>query len=369
MNFTYLTDSGSDHGGYTTTTLYDSNIVAGSPVYRLETKNLMTNGDMEGGQPPYISSGATAVFGAGSGTDSQLAARGGGGKWTTMAFTDATGYEYIDLPTALSSAYTSDKPYTLSLICRFDDGAGAHYLALDNPLLFSTGGGITQSNLILIDAAAVSQTYRFPFDTPTDSQSSVIIPSAANNTQTLVFNPSYATAAINTGLIPTSGIRQFQGVLDNLQLIRSDLDTAIRFNVPISYAGRPDLQQGGTYTVKLWIRKDLTGDSLLNAVHVNNRFNADFVSISINPSYTSATHGPTAVYARVTTSSSWTQYAFTGWDNWTQLTATFTGVYNSPVSGGTAFQIVIAPTNISSASLRSPGSILIANPQLYWSPN
>lgn len=162
--------------------------------------------------------------------------------------------------------------------------------------------------------------------------------------------------------------------MDDIGIVRADLDNTIRLNIPLEEPGRPKLLAGGTYTVKILVRNDNTTTyadidrGAAPADIVNNRLDASAISISLFRWTASPnTHGrATVVHSRnLETESSWVSHS--DFSSWTELSARF----DSPLtysSGEPALQLVISASNFSS-SLKAPGSILIAYPQLYWSPD
>ena len=172
---------------------------------------------------------------------------------------------------------------------------------------------------------------------------------------------------------PASTPQTFKGSIDDFQLVRSDLNNALRLDIPWSAAGRPDLQIGGHYTVKLWVRQDLA-TNYAGPPAVFNRFKTDFVTISLHQylgSVSTVGAPVTIVVHSVGSSPAWLAAVNPAWTNhfdlsaWTEITATFAG----PASQIPGLQLAISTTNMASASLRSPGSVLMANPRLFWQPN
>jgi len=341
-----------------------SGLSGSQAIYRLETRNLLVGGDFEGGGNPFsvnspITESGTSFYT--NPTDGNFDQRG---NWARLAVaTIAT--SGIDIQSDLTpTTFTTAYNYTINFRCRLPD-AYLYYFGFDSESSTTGTAGRTTVTTIDYDNNAKLK-YRFPFTTPVNSRESLLIPTGGK--RYFRINP----------LIMPSGTtaRQFLGTMDDIQIIRADLDTAIRYNINWAESGRPNLQRGGTYTFKVFVRRDRTPATSgyttpAGGIPVNNRFAADFLSVSIHEN-TSATnsHGQTVVFSReLGTDSTWNNAGSAdAWENWTEVSASFTNLLNYSSSSNPALQIAVSATNFSSASLRSAGSVLISNPRLYWKP-
>lgn len=334
---------------------------ATASIYRLEVKNLLPGGDFEGGANPFSASGGVIVQPS-VGISSPGATYNMKGNW---AYLDTTNAEtsVIDVKTALtpSSTWTEDVSYATSFRICLPYSPVGYWFGFDK---FNTTGASdrTEVSIFPIRPDITITNYYFPFNTPINSRGSTIY----SNVLKQYFR-------LNPLTVPTGGeARSFDGTMDDIGIVRADWDNAIRLNIPVTEAGRPKLLAGGTYTVKLLVRNDNTSTyanidrgAPLTYI-VDNRFDASAISISLFRWTASPnTHGATVVHSRgLSTASSWVSHS--DFSTWTELSARF----DSPltfVSGAPALQLVISASNFSS-SLKAPGSILVAYPQLYWSP-
>ena len=162
-----------------------------------------------------------------------------------------------------------------------------------------------------------------------------------------------------------------QGYLDNVRIIRADIDQCIRLDLSVidSSGSRPDLLNG-TYSFSIYVRQDPTNTK--GPVPVNNRMPGAAVSLTYrlmdggteetaaNP----AAAGTVAVFAPSEDSD---------WSSWTLLTAYFENVQVDIQTQGTGeitLELSVCPTDISlGGDNRDAGSILIASPSLVFLPD
>lgn len=359
-------------------------------IFRLETKNLFKNGDFEANDisasdmPDLAATQRARVPTQGLG-DARFDMQG---NWMQMNFTDGSASILIGFASNVAGHINNTIERSYSLSFRFVlDTDPTKYLAIDN----SAGNSIYANALAVLNSPA-NNNYRFPFTVFTQDNDNVnivdessIVTSTSGEKQYLVINPQPSFTHLNGGAVVANSMK---GSIDDIQMVRSAKPNAIRLNIPLSASNRPILQQGGTYTVKVWVRSDQTSNYSGTAAKVNNRFAADFLSISLHP-YTSSTNAIPEIGAVVTSSRNmnageykadaqnpgrashegWTDYA--SWGGWTLVSSSFSGrlAFSDSLNDAFPLQLAISATNMDSATFRSPGSILIANPELFWSPD
>ena len=147
--------------------------------------------------------------------------------------------------------------------------------------------------------------------------------------------------------------------VDNIRFVRADQNHLLRLPVPRSAAGRPDVPSGGTYTLQVWVRSDPT--ALGSAP---NRLPARFLTAGIDARTDSTIEidklrSATAVgRAYVGDLADWTQLTFEIPGN--GVTIGFAQQADDPVLD------VVFEIGGESAVFRDAGSILLAQPELYW---
>ncbi|MCL2480273.1 MAG: hypothetical protein FWF38_01035 [Spirochaetaceae bacterium] len=135
-----------------------------------------------------------------------------------------------------------------------------------------------------------------------------------------------------------------EGYIDDLRVVRSDIDYYLSFTVPYSDAGRPNLQPG-TYRFSVWFKAEETTDVSPN----EDRFNSSRVSLGIGKPPSVAT--------------------VTGFDSslisgtWRQLSVQ----KFIQIRDGDELLLLISPADKTSGSNTiDVGSVLIAYPELYY---
>ena len=145
------------------------------------------------------------------------------------------------------------------------------------------------------------------------------------------------------------------GYMDNLRMVRTDIDNKIILPVPYRAEGRPDLESG-TYKFSVYIK------------HVEtlplNEFHAQSVSLGM-----AATDGGLHLVENHAIYHSDDPGA--DWSNWTEITVeSFLQIDTPPEDPeDPAVYLTITPTNIQLAQTKDVGSILVASPQLRYSKN
>lgn len=361
-NMLYQPDNIAGYGGTLQSDLDAATGITGLPIFRLETKNLFVNGDFEGLGGSIVGATTVQTLSSAIGLPASYFLNN---KWLEIN-SPVSSTVSIALSTNISG-YVVATPdnYTLSFLYCLDS-LSPGFLTLDNALhnLGETSSGINQPTFITLYSSS-NIIYRFPFTSPAGSGSSLLNPTATDRTTLFINNLDDNPPS------PYTGKRQpFRGTFDDLQAVRSDLNNALRLDIPWTAAGRPNLQAGGHYTVKLWVRRDMTTHYVAGGT--SNRFDADLVAISLHSGFGSSTDVGAVVVNSIGSGTDWQSAANSyGWinhtdiANWTEISASFAG----PPTASAGLQLAISTTNMQSASLRSSGSILIADPRLFWSEN
>ncbi|MFP4536111.1 MAG: hypothetical protein ACLFNP_10345 [Spirochaetaceae bacterium] len=305
------------------------------PVYRLEVKNLLENGDFEDPTLP----GFWSVDGAAS---VGLTDPGFTGS-RTLEIEQSASQVFLDLAAGLADGFEQGAQYAVfmklqttqsSFLLELNDGSKA--LDEDNARVISV-----PQNLAV----------EFPGEDTSVSLNAVgntLAPSDANAYDTLSFG----------GFKPETGARGFIGEIDDLRIVRTDQTTYARLAVPYEETGRPQLIGGGVYTFSVWIRRDPTAGSA-------NRFHARRVSLGIT---NAESDSPATAYLDVHDTSEI--------DAWTEISSEFDGPsFLKPEGQETVIlNLVIEPTasqgngGLEEPSYYDAGSILIAGPSLTWRP-
>lgn len=365
MNFTQVSaadgstnPSGDNWAGYTNAVFTDLQAAAATstlPIYRLETINLFQNGDLEAGNISYTPIGTTndnRVSASTIGSEYSLH-----GYWLEMNFQDSSAGLQLAAASNITG-FAGSGHYALGFKYLFQDTFD-YYLSVDN-----ASENSTSADLIKLKDAPEKTEYRYPFIVPSGTGLQGINPDSG--TRPYLYINSHASS--------NSFSRPFKGAMDDFQAVRSDLDNAIRITIPWTAAGRADLQAGGHYVFKMYIRRDLTSTYSGPPAHQNNRFDADFLSVAFgsaqggngtNNNWVVHSIGSSAAWQTLASGQGWSNHANVG--NWTLVTAVFAGPASPQSASG--MQIAISATNAYSSALRSPGSLLIAYPQLYWTAN
>jgi len=366
VNFYRVDGVSGDYGGYTDDTALLSGLPATVPVYRLETKNLLANGDFEGGTP-FMAVG-TSTIGSTPRVAVASAATTGSLDTTTYAMTGNWGLialsggdcAEIDLSINLSdySTYASAPQYALGFRIKLDQ-ALSYALGAD----YSTDTSGSGAQIMPLGIATGGVDYRYPYN----------VSAASANFTTYDGGHTYGLLRLQPLPFPTTSYagQPWHGTIDNVQIVRADRDNAIRLVVPWQTDAGISLQHGGTYTLKFYVRSDLTVPYSGGAVSLSNRAAASTVSVSVHELTSASVAGHGAVVNHTILDSTVTNaVTYSNWNNWTLLSSSFSGLLSSTSSSptGAALQITISTTNMNSAALRSPGSILVANPTLIWTP-
>jgi len=317
------------------------------PVYRLEVRNLLPNGDFENGTldtgaswveadintdaPVYVSNAAlagTAIAGSHS---------------LSLDFGSSDVYYALDLSSALLDGFPADATYAF------------RYLVNSNRESFSmeqnnaSGPGDASNSdtnnrfRISISSILTNQTLEVPIAGSAD-EAPTITPR-----NEILADPSFPYFSFGGYFTQGASVG---GTIDNIRIVRSDKNYFLRLPVPFGDADRPNLNANGSYTVSVWIKED-TG---------SNRFVPSHIALGLD-SVPDGTGGETALPVAVPDDVS----------SWQELSASFNGFPFDTV--GTATDTVILEVlieighSVGGANYIQPGSLLMTDPFLEWSPS
>jgi hypothetical protein len=159
-------------------------------------------------------------------------------------------------------------------------------------------------------------------------------------------------------LDPTQSVASI-GRIDDIRMLRADIPCRIRYVVPFSKSGRPDLVPG-TYVFSVYVK----AHPLIPVTP--NRFSATGVSIAVD----GAVNGTFAYKAQVAVAHP-TDPGANYWSQWTLVKGSFsvTSIPSSSPPNAPMLQLSISPTDVtSSIENEDVGSLLIAAPRLEFVP-
>jgi hypothetical protein len=242
------------------------------------------------------------------------------------------------------NAYSETMPYRYGFEYSFSNTTSYYY---DTEIWNDNGLVIYSPNADLWE----TQWYRLPFLLNPEGDTLIQTNLQGAGLPCLFFNSN-----LNAG-------QQMQGKLRNLQVVPAEGSYGIRSTINVRSPRRPDLPRGGTWTLSVYIRHDKSAEEIGDGV-----FPADFFSISLHDaSQTMANQAKT--WARNVgehPEGAWI-YDPEGWSNWTLVQAKFHGLRNN-LDINEGLEVLFTANNLSTGH-RSSGSLILANPSLYWSPH
>lgn len=156
-----------------------------------------------------------------------------------------------------------------------------------------------------------------------------------------------ATSSSNSFYI-IYGTHNIEGYIDDFRIVRSDISYNLKFTVPYSEAGRPDLYSG-TYRLSVYIKAEDDADVTPNSPN-ENRFRSSRVSLGIGRTVDTVT--VKGFDSSSFTSGSWTKISV---EKFLQI------------RDGDSIELLISPADKSGGSnTLDIGSVLVAFPELYY---
>lgn len=307
-------------------------------VYRLEVKNQLNNGDFEGGNPFNNSGGAGSTVGLATNLDGD-----------SMALDAPSGeYTYVDLAGNLADGFPANSRYAFHL----------DFTTVPESVSIELHDGAAEDTQNLFSISRPSS--YGPTDVVYFTKDEITAdPALATNGNEFTSDNGSSYTNFSFGGFADSLHTAQSGEVDNIRIARSDLSYYARLAVPVEDAGRPVLEDGGTYTVSVYVQPEAAADITPTTP---NRYAARYLSLGINPS--PGTTGTEAVE----------RHNLSGLSagSWTKLSTEVSGFQiDDSLSGtDTALEVVIEPTNSAGGPLYTDaGSILICGPELTWNPN
>ncbi|MFP4302438.1 MAG: hypothetical protein ACLFQZ_10455 [Spirochaetaceae bacterium] len=305
------------------------------PVYRLEVKNLLENGDFEDPTLPgfWSDDGAASVGPIDPGFTGSR----------TLDIDQPDSQVFLDLAAGLADGFEQGAQYAVFMKLQT---SGSSFL-----LELNDGSVDLDEDNVRVIRVPPNNAVEFPGEDTSVSLNAIgntLAPSDANAYDTL----SFGGFKLETGAVG------FIGEIDDLRIVRTDQTTYARLAVPYEETGRPQLIGGGVYTFSVWIRRDPTAGSA-------NRFHARRVSLGVTDAESDS---PDTAYLDVHDTSEI--------DAWTEISSEFQGpAFLKPADGDTVMlHLVIEPTasqgngGLEEPSYYDAGSILVAGPSLTWRP-
>ncbi|SIP86707.1 hypothetical protein SAMN05920897_1012 [Alkalispirochaeta americana] len=337
----------------------------GEAVYRLEIPNLFRNGDFEDDSLPGLPGGnwwsATTAPEANpsleEGPNRIDLDPIGGERSLGLDFAGAAARYAANLEEALTDGFPQDVPqgeavsYAFHLDYRLKNDQ--FRLELNNNV--DTDDHL-QKWLLQPQTPGDNLIYSFPGTSLTEDDGK--LPARPENPNTL--NRIEGTPLFFSFNSVTTSLDQdqIQGVFDNIRFVREQPHYLV-LAVPYVQEGRPDLTGGGTYRFRLHVRNDPTVN---DPEEGRNRFPARFISAGIVQ----------AGSAEILPAGTATRKVLPVNDaaGWQRLEWTFSGVkvpFPAP-PGETAFFLVVEPGDSGDPRYLDAGSVLVAAPELFWSP-
>jgi len=280
---------------------------AGAPsVHRMEIVNLVPNGDFFDGSTlaDWVPTGAAPSISGGR-----------------LIYNIATGDSIVyNIGTEIFDSLISDGIYNIrfNFISNTTGSSGFQY---SSPV---TAWPLSVTNTSLI--------YQFPEDFSSDADNS--------------FTPHLTTNEFQIGTGET-----MSGSLDNFRIARTDIESCIFINIPVTSVDRPDLVSG-TYRFTVYVKNDPGATT----TPVQNRMPASSVCLGI---YSSEN-------ASVSSKNEVSYGASSAWLDWTPYSVT--GHIQIDEGAETALRLRISPTDTLRGSYgRDVGSLLISAPSLEYS--
>lgn len=311
------------------------------PVYRLGLHNLLIDGDFEAstvGSPPNTWSSANSPT-----TFETINSAVFGSQAMDVEFGATNRRIFTDLSANLSSGYAVDTTFAFHMDfaitpstfgIEMNNGAQA---AVQNLYSLSRFASYTGTDIVYFTEDHINSDNTL----------------TTNGNKISIEDASYSNFSF--GGFHDDSQKSLTGEIDNIRIVRSDLTYFARLPVPLEETGRPALPDGGTYSVSIWLKPDpdVTPST-------QNEFPSQYVSLGIN-----TTPG-------VNSGVSVIKHDVSSLSGWTKITSKIDGV-QIPVAADatdTILEFVIEPTYSQGGPLfTDAGNILIAGPELTWSPN
>lgn len=289
---------------------------AGAAVYRLEIKNLVTDGEFEENIVGGASADAWTATGAPGAAAEVAQIPDFEGNCLSFAVTQPTDTVEFDLTTI--SDYREYSGYIIRFGLKvYDEKQYWFYFPSYDSVTF-------QENLRTITIEDLSRRYEFPDD---------FALTTSGYTSTPGPDTFYMTQQVQSGYI------------DNFRVIRSDIPLRLRITLPWADAERPENLPlvSGWYKFSVYVKSDPA------AAGTPNSFASGDVTIGVENS--------TAVFPEIDSSVSLS--------DWTQVSTVLFVQINTPANTAEhVLELSVSPTDLKYANSRDSGSLLITAPSL-----
>lgn len=333
----------------------------GTQVWRYEVVNLFKNGDFEdGGLAGWSSEGSPSAANATITTASPIS----GGRSLSLNFFDKTAFLWTDLQTQLIGGFPEAADFAWHIDFKMPtENFGVELNDGSNP---ESTASVLASWSIDRGAPDAAMVFSFP-GAESDN------PARFAGGNALLRDPAVpARTRFSIGGLNAEVQGRVEGLFDNLRVVRSNQNHYLRLPVPLAEAGRPEIVAGGTYTFSVYVRRDPTAGGLTTtpaATLQANRFAARHFAVGID-----SVAGDRSITRNVSTQRRHLEPEVNVQsDTWHRMDFEFAGhgvvvPYNAQPED-VIFDVVIEIGNYSGGSdYRDAGSLLLAAPQLTWSP-
>jgi hypothetical protein len=168
-----------------------------------------------------------------------------------------------------------------------------------------------------------------------------------------------ASQALSINTVDVSRGRILTGRIDNLRMLRGDMPYRLRYVVPFSRSGRPNLVPG-TYQFSFYVKNDSTVSP-----NTPNRFPASGISLAVDGATNGSFIDTTQVAVAHPTDTG------VDWSQWTKVQGSFsiTSIPSSSAATAPTLQLSLTSTDITyNLGRMDVGSLLIAAPRLEFVP-
>jgi hypothetical protein len=335
-----------------------------SPAYRLEIVNLIPDGDFE-----TETAGATTFYNP----FWSLAS-------STVLFATTQNVTGYSLALDNQSAYWLGSAGGDSLTLTLANGSNGALDAFNNAGLLTWGAGAYRFRTDFINATSLNSLQ------VTLASSQGLTPTTADNvgnwlqnglaqvsssSSRVTLSQAFSTTSTEpTSLTVTFGnisSTEYSLLLDNVRMVRTDIDTSVVLTFSSLSSGSLKLLPGsrtGAYTFTVYVQNDPTAvQGSTTPPHAPNRMEPSGLTLTINAAVKSGSGSYQNFYPR---SSAWAS-------GWTKLTASLGFDFDdsdSELGGQPALTIKLTPTNTYDLSTGGPdaGSLLVAEPSLVYNP-
>lgn len=355
---------------------------ADAPVFRLETANLMRNGDFEDAPGGDGTPALWQESGAGTARAEIV------GVATAISGTQSLSLDFQSIETRFRTDLTQSllDGFPASV---YDVGSPEEYPVYAIHIDFRLPAELTNFTLELNDDASQASILELwniqrqdEDDNDTENGTAPDLatvvysypgadretPATSDSPNLLARDPGVPDARyLSFGGMATVSRTRVEGVFDNLRVVRSGKAHYLRLPVPFRAPSRPEIVSGGSYRFSLWVKADPAAFDMDHA-QAGNRFPARHIAAGIDPEPAGA--GTTRV---IDTSRQDLTEVNADRESWHQLTWELSGgavtVPLGTQGDDVVFDLVLEIGHAAGGPrYQDAGSLLVAAPELTWSP-